>query len=106
MVTSYIGRVRFHRERARLFHLHAAHTKSPDGREMYLRLARVEVALAEQNELLAQVALEQELAATTQPQPAGSRDDRGSSATGESDSYGHSGYPQGQSGFDPNFRQL
>ena len=52
MVTSYIGRVRFHRERARLFHLHAAHTKSPDGREMYLRLARVEVALAEQNELL------------------------------------------------------
>src|SRR6476660_1308330 len=81
-MTSYIGRVRFHRERARLLHLHAGHTKSPAGREVYLRLVRVEVALAEQNELLAQVALEQELAATTQPQPTGSRDDQGSRATG------------------------
>jgi len=62
--------------------MHAGHTKSPDRREMYSRLVRVEVALAEQNELLAQVALEQELAATTQPQPAGSRDDQGSRATG------------------------
>ena len=85
-VTSYIGRVRFHRERARLFHMHAGHSKSPDGRAMYFRLVRVEVALAEQNELLAQVALEQELAATTQPQPAGPGDDRGRSAAGESHS--------------------
>ena len=62
--------------------MHAGHTKSPDRREMYSRLARVEVALAEQNELLAQVALEQELTATTQPQPARPDDDRGSRATG------------------------
>jgi hypothetical protein len=85
-VTSYVGQVHFHRERARLFNLHAAHTKSPSGRKMHLRLVLVEVALAEKSELLAKAALEQELTATTLLRPAGSREAKGSSATVESHS--------------------
>ena len=56
---------------------------------MYLRLVKVEVALAEKNELLAKLALEQELTATTLPQPADSREAKGSSAIVESHSSGH-----------------
>ena len=41
-----ITRQRFHSERAAHFKRHASNTKSPDTREMYLRLANVEMALA------------------------------------------------------------
>ena len=41
-------RQRFHRERAAQFKRHASNTKNPDTREMYLRLAEVEMALATQ----------------------------------------------------------
>jgi hypothetical protein len=37
---------RFHSERAAHFKRHASNTKYPDTREMYLRLAEVEMALA------------------------------------------------------------
>jgi hypothetical protein len=66
-VSSLIRPVRFHRERARHFNRHAAHTKNPDGREMYLRLAGQEVALAEQNEHLAKLELEHEVAGSPRP---------------------------------------
>jgi hypothetical protein len=36
----------FHSERAAHFKRHASNTKNPDTREMYLRLAEVEMALA------------------------------------------------------------
>ena len=36
----------FHSERAAIFKQHASNTKSPDTREMYLRLAQMELALA------------------------------------------------------------
>ena len=85
-MTSHVGQVHFHRARAGLFNPHAAHTKSPSGRKMYLRLVRVELALAEKSELLAKAALEQELTATTVLWPAGSREAKGSSATVESHS--------------------
>ncbi len=39
-------RQRFHSERAAHFKRHASNTKNPDTREMYLRLADIEVALA------------------------------------------------------------
>ena len=39
-------RQRFHSERAAHFKRHASNTKNPDTREMYLRLAEVERALA------------------------------------------------------------
>jgi hypothetical protein len=39
-------RQRFHSERAAHFKRHASNTKNPDTREMYLRLAEVEMALA------------------------------------------------------------
>ena len=39
-------RQRFHRERAAHFKRHASNTKNPDTREMYLRLAEIEMALA------------------------------------------------------------
>ena len=37
---------RFHGERAAYFKRHASNTKNPDTREMYLRLAKAEMALA------------------------------------------------------------
>ena len=39
-------RQRFHSERAEHFKRHASNTKNPDTREMYLRLADIEMALA------------------------------------------------------------
>jgi hypothetical protein len=39
-------RVRLHSERAECFRQHASNTKSPGTREMYLRLAEAEIALA------------------------------------------------------------
>jgi hypothetical protein len=39
-------RQRFHSERAAHFKQHASNTKNPDTREMYLRLAEVEMVLA------------------------------------------------------------
>ena len=39
-------RQRFHGERAAHFKRHASNTKNPETREMYLRLAQVEMALA------------------------------------------------------------
>jgi hypothetical protein len=39
-------RLRFHSDRAAIFKQHASNTKSPDTREMYLRLAHIEIALA------------------------------------------------------------
>jgi hypothetical protein len=39
-------RQRFHSDRAALFKQHASNTKNPDTREMYLRLAQMEIALA------------------------------------------------------------
>ena len=39
-------RQRIHSERAAHFKRHASNTKNPDTREMYLRLAEVEMALA------------------------------------------------------------
>jgi hypothetical protein len=39
-------RQRFHGERAAHFKRHASNTKNPDTREMYLRLAHTEMALA------------------------------------------------------------
>jgi hypothetical protein len=39
-------RQRFHSERAAHFKRHASNTKNPDTREMYLRLAHIEMALA------------------------------------------------------------
>jgi hypothetical protein len=39
-------RQRFHSDRAEIFQRHASSTKNLDTREMYLRLARMEIALA------------------------------------------------------------
>ena len=39
-------RQRFHSERAAHFKRHASNTNNPDTREMYLRLAQMEMALA------------------------------------------------------------
>jgi hypothetical protein len=44
--TKVSTRQRFHSERAAHFKRHASNTKKPDTREMYLRLAEVEMALA------------------------------------------------------------
>ena len=38
-------RVRFHSDRAECFKRHASNTRTPQTREMYLRLAEVELAL-------------------------------------------------------------
>jgi hypothetical protein len=43
-----------HGDRAAFFTQHASNTKSPDTREMYLRLAEVEMALAAQEAALAE----------------------------------------------------
>jgi hypothetical protein len=51
-VSTLGNRVRFHRERAERFSRHASGTRNPDTREMYLRLAEREVALAERLERL------------------------------------------------------
>src|ERR1700730_18068879 len=51
-VSSISGQARFHRGRAESFNAHATNTKNPGTREMYLRLAGREVALAEQFERL------------------------------------------------------
>jgi hypothetical protein len=60
-------RQRFHSERAAHFKRHASNTKSPDTREMYLRLAEVEMALA---------AKEDELIEQTEQQTPGEAEDR------------------------------
>lgn len=48
------ARARRHRERAEKFNHHANSTKNPETRQMYLRLARNEEALAERAERLAE----------------------------------------------------
>jgi hypothetical protein len=60
-------RQRFHSERAAHFKRHASNTKNPDTREMYLRLAVIEVALA---------AKEAELVEQTEQQTAEEAKDR------------------------------
>jgi len=72
-------RQRFHSERAAHFKRHASNTKSPDTREMYLRLAKVEMALAakeaelvEQTEQQAPQEVEAHGAAPTTPETLGS----------------------------------
>ena len=67
-------RQRFHSERAAHFKRHASNTKNPDTREMYLRLAKVEMALAakeaelvEQTEQQAPREVEDQDAAPTTP---------------------------------------
>jgi hypothetical protein len=67
-------RQRFHSERAAHFKRHASNTKNPDTREMYLRLAKVEMALAakeaelvEQTEQQAPRGVEDQDAAPTTP---------------------------------------
>ena len=53
MTFRYAEQVQDHRHRAGLFRRHAAATRSPDTRNMYLRLATTEEALAEWAERLA-----------------------------------------------------
>jgi hypothetical protein len=60
-------RQRFHSERAAHFKRHASNTKNPDTREMYLRLAVIEVALA---------AKKAELVEQTEQQTPGEAEDR------------------------------
>ena len=60
-------RQRFHSERAAHFKRHASNTKNPDTREMYLRLAVIEVALA---------AKEAELVEQTEQQTPAEAEDR------------------------------
>jgi rubrerythrin len=66
--------LRSHSDRAAIFKQHASNTKSPDTREMYLRLAKVEMALAakeaelvEQTEQQAPREVEDQDAAPTTP---------------------------------------
>ena len=47
MIFRYAQQVNDHRRRAELFRHHAAATRNPDTRNMYLRLATTEEALAE-----------------------------------------------------------
>jgi hypothetical protein len=51
----YAEQVQDHRRRAGLFRHHAATTRNPDTRNMYLRLATTEEALAEWAERLARL---------------------------------------------------
>ena len=60
-------RQRFHSERAAHFKRHASNTRNPDTREMYLRLAVIEVALA---------AKEAEFVERTEQQTPGEAEDR------------------------------
>ena len=60
-------RVRFHTERAECFKRHASNTRNPQTREMYLRLAHTEMALA---------ANEAELVEQTEQQTPGEAEDR------------------------------
>ena len=55
MIFRYAGQVQDHRQRAGLFRRHAAATRNPDTRKMYLRLATTEDALAEWAERLARL---------------------------------------------------
>ena len=56
MIFRYAGQVQDHRRRAGLFRRHAAATRNPDTRTMYLRLATTEEALAEWADRLARLA--------------------------------------------------
>jgi hypothetical protein len=47
-------RLRYHSERTECFKRHASNTKSPDTREMYLRLGEAETALAAREAALGQ----------------------------------------------------
>ena len=49
--------VRFHSDRAECFKQHASNTKNPCTREMYLRLAEVEIALAAKEDCLSRADL-------------------------------------------------
>ena len=53
-MNSHAARARRYRERAEKFNQHANGTKNPETRQMYLRLARNEEALAERAERLAE----------------------------------------------------
>ena len=55
MTFRYAQQVNDHRRRAGLFRRHAATTRNPDTRNMYLRLATTEEALAEWAERLARL---------------------------------------------------
>ena len=55
MTFRYAEQVNDHRRRAGLFRRHAAATRNPDTRNMYLRLATTEEALAEWAERLARL---------------------------------------------------
>jgi hypothetical protein len=46
-----ITSAQYHWDRAALFRRHAEHARFPETREMYLRLARTEVAMAELEQL-------------------------------------------------------
>jgi hypothetical protein len=62
---------RFHSDRAECFKRHASNTRSPQTREMYLRLAHVEMALAKKAELVEQ----------TEQQRPGEAEDRAATPT-------------------------
>jgi hypothetical protein len=55
MMFRYAEQVHDHRRRAELFRHHAAATRNPDTRNMYVRLAMTEEALAEWAERLARL---------------------------------------------------
>jgi hypothetical protein len=55
MTFRYAQQVNDHRRRAELFRHHAAATRNPDTRNMYLRLATTEEALAEWADRLARL---------------------------------------------------
>ena len=55
MTFRYAQQVNDHRRRAGLFRHHAAATRNPDTRNMYLRLATTEEALAEWAERLSRL---------------------------------------------------
>ena len=61
--------IRYHRNSALRFHSHAAHSKAAETREMYLRLARTEQALADHLEqrLRAPADMEKETQDVDQP---------------------------------------
>ena len=64
---------RFHRERAERFSRYASRTQNPGTREMYLRLAESEVALAERCERLEkQARADTEVGSATPKAPRGS----------------------------------
>jgi hypothetical protein len=64
MIFRYTQQANDHRRRAGLFRHHAAATRSPDTRKMYLRLATTEEALAEWAERLARLVPENSLIET------------------------------------------